>query len=99
VSEPLRDAADRLDRLAARTTSGDWQLRGLLASRPEVVAVGPDGGTEHVAEARARSADWIVALSPEIAAPLATWLRATADAGTVDPAAAELASLLLDRLP
>jgi hypothetical protein len=101
VKDParLRAAADRLERLAARTTSGDWELRGLLASRPEVVAVGPDGDTEHVAEARARSAGWIVALSPAVAGPLAAWLRAAADSDAADPAAAELASVLLERLP
>jgi hypothetical protein len=79
----LRAAADRLDVLAARTTPGAWRTAGLLASRPDVVAHLPDGGTEHVAEARARSAEWIVTLSPALAAPLAAWLRAAA----VDPAA------------
>jgi hypothetical protein len=64
----LRAAADRLDAVA-----------GLLASRPEVVAALPGGGTEHVAEARARSAEWIVTLSPVLAGPLAAWLRAAAD--------------------
>ncbi len=44
----LRAAADRLEALAARTTSGDWRTGGLLATRPEVVAHSPDGGTEHV---------------------------------------------------
>jgi hypothetical protein len=34
----LREAADRLERLAARSTRGDWRTTGLLASRPEVVA-------------------------------------------------------------
>ena len=79
----LRAAADRVDALASRTTPGPWRTAGLLASRPEVVASQPGGGTEHVAEARARSAEWIVALSPAVAAPLAAWLRAAAD----DPSA------------
>jgi hypothetical protein len=48
----LRTAAERLERLAARTTGGDWRLAGLLATRPEVVAHAADGGSEHVAEAR-----------------------------------------------
>ena len=48
----LRTAADRLERLAGRTTGGDWRLAGLLATRPEVIAHASDGGTEHVAEAR-----------------------------------------------
>jgi hypothetical protein len=77
--EQLRAAAGRLDALAGRTTPGTWRTAGLLASRPEVVAHLPDGGTEHVAEARARSAEWIVTLSPALAAPLAAWLRAAAD--------------------
>ena len=94
----LLEAARRLDELAARTTPGDWRLQGMLASRPEVVAHRPDGGTEHVAEARAGSAAWIVALSPAVAAPLAAWLRAVAD-GPVDPEAVALARVLLDRLP
>src|SRR4029453_10312870 len=45
----LPPAADRLEALAARTTPGDWRLGGLLATRPEVIAHVPDGGTEHVA--------------------------------------------------
>jgi len=99
VNDDLRAAADRLERLAARTTPGDWRLGGLLATRPEVVAHRPDGSTEHVAEARAGTGAWITALSPAVAAPLVAWLRAAADADAVDPAAAELAAVLLDRLP
>ncbi|SFF77230.1 hypothetical protein [Blastococcus tunisiensis] len=93
----LRTAADRLEQLAARTTPGDWRAGGLLASRPEVIAHAPDGGTEHVAEARARTGAWIAALSPGLAAPLAAWLRAAADAP--GPAAVEVARALLQRLP
>jgi len=89
----LRAAADRVENLAARATDGTWTTRGLLASRPEVVAVREDGGTEHVAEARARSAEWITALSPAIAGPLAGWLRAAARE-PVDPHAVALARLL-----
>jgi hypothetical protein len=92
----LTTAADRLTDLAARSTAGDWQVGGLLASRPEVVAHRPDGGTEHVAEARASSARWIAGLSPVVAEPLADWLRAAAREPT-DPAL-RLARLLLDRL-
>jgi hypothetical protein len=58
-----------------------------------VVAAFPGGGTEHVAEARARTAGWIAALSPALAAPLAAWLRAAAQA-PVDPAALAVARLL-----
>jgi hypothetical protein len=95
----LRDAADRLERLAARTTAGDWRAGGLLASRPEVIAHAADGGTEHVAEARANTAGWIVALSPAIAAPLAAWLRAAVAAPSPHPAAVDLAMALRARLP
>ncbi|RBY97923.1 hypothetical protein DQ237_03240 [Blastococcus sp. TF02-8] len=95
----LRTAADRLERLAARTTVGDWRVGGLLASRPEVVAHAPDGGTEHVAEARAATAAWITALSPAVAGPLVSWLRATADSGRPDRSALALARVLLGRLP
>ena len=95
----LTAAADRLERLAARTTAGDWRLGGLLATRPEVVAHAPDGGTEHVAEARARTAEWIAALSPAVAVPLVAWLRSAADADPVDDAALRLARTLLGRLP
>jgi hypothetical protein len=94
----LRTAADRLELLAARTTSGDWRLGGLLATRPEVTAH-RDGGTEHVAEARARSGEWIVALSPALAAPLVAWLRSAAMAEPADDAALDVARTLLDRLP
>ncbi len=104
----LRTAADRLERLAGRTTPGEWRLAGLLASRPEVLAHRPDGSTEHVAEARASSAGWIAVMSPAVAGPLATWLRAAAerrpaDAAAerrpADAAAAEVARLLVERLP
>ena len=94
----LRTAADRLAVLAARTTDGDWRLGGLLASRPEVVAHSPDGGTEHVAEARAGTGAWIAALSPALAAPLAGWLRAAAAREPVEPAAEAFARALLARL-
>jgi hypothetical protein len=95
----LRAAADRLEQLAGRTTGGDWRLAGLLATRPEVIAHASDGGTEHVAEARARTGEWIAALSPDLAAPIAAWLRAAADAEPVDAAAVAVARLLLQRLP
>jgi len=98
-ADRLRTAADRLERLGDRTTRGDWRLGGLLATRPEVVAHTADGGTEHVAEARARSGEWIAALSPELAVPLASWLRAAAARDPVDDAAAEVARILLQRLP
>jgi hypothetical protein len=88
-------AADRLEALAARSTPGEWRLGGLLASRPEVVAHRADGSTEHVAEARAGSAAWIIALSPAVAGPLAALLRGAA----ATPEAAELARVLLARLP
>ena len=94
----LRTTADRLEGLAARTTPGDWRTGGLLASRPEVIAH-EDGSTEHVAEARARTAAWISALSPAVGAPLAAWLRAAAGQAEVEPAAVALARVLLERLP
>ena len=89
----LLAAADRLEALAGRTTGGDWTTTGLLASRPEVVARLPDGTTEHVAEARARTAEWITTLSPAVAVPLSAWLRAAA-AGPVDPRASAVARAL-----
>ena len=91
----LRTAADQLEALAARSTPGDWRVGGLLASRPEVIAH-RDGGTEHVAEARAGSAAWISALSPAVAAPLAAWLRA---ATPTDADAVAVARVLVERLP
>jgi hypothetical protein len=99
----LRTAADRLDRLAARTTPGDRRTGGLLATRPEVIAhrEATDGepGTEHVAEARAGTAAWISAVSPAVGPPLAAWLRAAADHPAIEPAAVAVARVLLDRLP
>ena len=94
-SATLRAAADQLDDLAPRTTAGDWRTGGLLATRPEVIAHRPDGGTEHDAEARAGSVAWITALSPAVAAPLAAWLRAAALADPVEPAAVEFARVLI----
>jgi hypothetical protein len=88
-------AAERLQALAARTTSGDWRLAGLLATRPEIVAHRPDGSTEHVAEARAGSASWISALSPAVAGPLAALLSAA----RTTPEAEQLATVLMARLP
>lgn len=96
---PLRAAADRLEVLAARSTPGDWRLGGLLATRPEVVAHAPDGGTEHVAEARARTGEWIAALSPAVAPALVAWLRSAAEQEPVEPAAHGVAQALLGRLP
>ncbi|MGY1601580.1 hypothetical protein [Geodermatophilus sp. SYSU D00815] len=96
--EELHAAADRLAEAARRATPGDWRLGGLLASRPEVVAHGPDGATEHVAEARARSAAWIAGLSPAVAGPLAAWLRSAADRDPDDEAALRVARVLLARL-
>ncbi|WP_040339781.1 hypothetical protein [Candidatus Blastococcus massiliensis] len=95
----LRDVADRLELLAARATPGEWRLGGLLASRPEVIAHGPDGGTEHVAEARAASGVWIAALSPALAGPLAAWLRSAADHEPVSADALAVAAILAARLP
>ncbi|GAB3347223.1 hypothetical protein [Modestobacter lapidis] len=93
--ELLRTAADRLEDLAARSTPGAWRSAGLLASRPEVVAHLPDGSTEHVAEARARSAAWIVTASPALAGPLAAWLRAAAAAPGPPPEAVAVARVVL----
>jgi hypothetical protein len=95
----IRSVADRLEALAARTTGGDWRPSGLLASRPEVVAHRADGGTEHVAEARARTAAWITALSPAVAGPLVTLLRVAGGADPIEPAAVDLARALDPRLP
>ncbi|MGY1743160.1 MULTISPECIES: hypothetical protein [unclassified Blastococcus] len=94
----LRAVAARLEALAARTTRGDWRTTGLLASRPEVVAVRPDGGREHVAEARAGSGPWIAALSPAVAAPLAAALRAAAADPAGAPELVALAAVLAGRL-
>jgi hypothetical protein len=97
--ELLRSAADRLEALVERTTPGDWRPGGLLASRPEVIAHLPDGGSEHVADARAGTGRWITALSPAVAGPLAAWLRAAAASQPVEPAAVEFARTLSERLP
>ncbi|MQA33213.1 hypothetical protein [Modestobacter roseus] len=92
TAQQLTAAAHRLEQLAARTTPGEWRVQGLLASRPEVVAHRPDGGTEHVAEARARTAEWIATVTPALAVPLAAWLRA---ADPTDPHAGAVARVLL----
>jgi hypothetical protein len=76
----LRRAADELDRLRRQVPPGRWSTRGLLASRPEIVAEDDAGHTEHVADARHRSAGWLVAMAPTVASPLIAWLRETADA-------------------
>jgi hypothetical protein len=93
-ADVLLAAATRLETLAARTTGGTWTAGGLLASRPEVIAVLPDGSTQHVAEARSGTAEWIRTLSPALAAPLAAWLRAASRA-PVDPHALAVARALL----
>jgi hypothetical protein len=102
----LRRAADELGRLRELVPSGRWSARGLLATRPEIVAENTAGHSEHVADARRRSAEWILAMAPAVASPLIAWLRETADAleqpelglPTSTAAAAELASHLLDRV-
>ncbi|MDL5159840.1 hypothetical protein [Actinomycetospora termitidis] len=95
-TDVLRRAADEIERLAARTPPGRWTVRGLLASRPEVVAVDADGRTEHVAEARAASAQWIVTTAPAIAPSLVAWLRGTAEGpGPYPRAAVDLARAVL----
>jgi len=95
----IRSVADRLEALAARTTPGDWRVTGLLASRPEVIAHRENGGTEHVAEARERTASWIAALSPAVAGPLVTMLRIAGGSDPLEPAAVDLARELAARLP
>ena len=94
----IRSVADRLEALAARTTAGDWRTSGLLASRPEIVAHRSDGGTEHVAEARERTAAWLTALSPAVAPHLVTLLRVAGAADRLEPAAIDLARVLDTRL-
>ena len=96
MNQTVLAAADALETLAAQTTAGDWTLGGLLASRPEVVALHLDGSTEHVAEARAATARWITVLSPALAPTLAAWLRSSRDD---DSAAVAFAEELLSRLP
>ncbi|KAA5826542.1 hypothetical protein ABT337_17570 [Saccharopolyspora hirsuta] len=96
--DELLAVAEGIERLAGVSTGGDWRGGGLLATRPDVVARFPDGSAEHVAEARARSARWIAAFSPSVAAPLVAWLRSAAQAEDVDPAALEFARVLGERL-
>ena len=93
-SDLLRRAADEVERLARQAPPGRWTARGLLATRPEIVA-DDDGRTEHVAEARSRSAPWILTMSPEVAPALAAWLREAANDPT--PAAVDLAEVVLRR--
>ena len=93
----LMAAADQLEGLAARTTGGDWRVGGLLASRPEVIAEWPGGAVEHVAEARANTADWITTLSPAVAEPMAAWLRSAAEAAPITPPALAFARALTSR--
>ncbi|MER7011501.1 hypothetical protein ABT324_08750 [Saccharopolyspora sp. NPDC000359] len=96
--DELFEAAAGLERLAAAATGGDWRSGGLLATRPEVIAHFEGGATEHVAEARAKTARWIAALSPAVAASLVAWLRSAAQAEDVDPAAVQFARVLQARL-
>ena len=63
-----------------------------------MIAHFPDGSTEHVAEARAGTGAWIATISPALAAPLTSWLRAAARHAPVDPAAEAFARALLARL-
>jgi hypothetical protein len=92
-------SAQALEQLAAASTDGEWKVGGLLATRPEIVAHGHDGSTEHVAEARMHSAAWITTLSPALAPFLANWLRSAAHNNTIDSAAVSFARALRCRLP
>jgi hypothetical protein len=87
----LRTAARLLEELRERTPGGEWEIAGLLATRPEIVARHDDGTSEHVAEVRARSSAWISGLAPSLADPLVRWLRTTADAVEAGRAPAEVA--------
>lgn len=89
-------AADVMEQLSARSTGGRWAVRGLLATRPEVIAHYEDGGTEHVAEARAGTARWISTLSPATAPHLVRWLRTTAGADQLDASVAVAALTFAD---
>jgi hypothetical protein len=102
--EPLRRAAHRLEALRDRTPGGEWEVAGLLATRPEVVTRFDDGTSEHIADARARTASWIIAFAPAAAEPLLDWLRTTADgldsgevSGESAAAAARFAAMVLER--
>lgn len=86
----LRTAARLLEELRARTPGGEWEVAGLLATRPEIVARHDDGSSEHVAETRARTSAWIAGLAPSLAEPLVAWLRATADAVEAGRASADV---------
>jgi len=60
----------------------------------DVEVLAADGSTEHVADARTRTAEWISTLVPGLAGPLAGWLHATAAGTPVDAHAVEVARLL-----
>lgn len=93
--EPLEAAAELVEQLATVAPAGQWRVSGLLATRPEVLAERDDGSTEHVAEARAGTARWIVALSPATAPALVQWLRRAARSDPADAEALAFARALL----
>lgn len=100
TTEPARTleaAADLIEHLAAVSPAGRWRVGGLLATRPEVIAERDDGGSEHVAEARAGSARWIAAMSPATAPALVQWLRNAARRDPVEAEALSFARALLER--
>lgn len=79
----LRRAAERLEELAANTSAGPWQLIGDWGIPNGWTAVWSAGVGQYVAENPGSTVSrpdvqWIATLGPQIAAPLAAWLRAEA---------------------
>ena len=91
TAELLRRAADRIEQLAAEAKPGPWirdtgiDHQGgevLLVSSANVTdqfpVVAEMGGTAVIDQ---RNAAWIATLGPQVAAPLAAWLREEAHLG------------------
>lgn len=84
----LRSAADTLDKHAARATPGPWEIEyTYYGDKAQAVFVGcdddhPDGydGTRGIGGFDSDGDNrWAVLTGPQIAAPLAAWLRSHAD--------------------
>jgi uncharacterized protein YfdQ (DUF2303 family) len=75
-AELLRRAATKLEELAADTTRGPWDVEHDYSG---VVADSDYGGTVSIGGFdRPGDNEWAATMGPQIAAPLAAWLRAEA---------------------
>ena len=100
----LRQAADKLDKLAASAAKGPWEAWPLAEmekgcrcgscyeapwawgiNQIDGQGISPDGCAEPI-HVSVENVEWIETMGPQVAAPIAAWLRAEADCFENTPA-------------